>query len=203
MTTQNISGIDALREAIAASAQSVRARATQVASDAEAVQRQALQDATDAAIAARLLQQQHADNLAVINEEAAQVAFILAGTPVAQTPAPVVEVEAPAAPAVAETPVVPVQQAPVAETPVVPAAAPVRPANWQEWGWFAWVLAALGAFLGFCIADGWNVDDWARAQTSTGIGFAFTILWWLGWTAMLGGIFGSIGSWLEGHRHRR
>ncbi len=137
--------------------------------------------------------------------------------PKVSEPAPVAESSAPApTPAVEVTPepapkaVLPVSPEPKEEDAFPPIRVPKQPPKddvpepqpakksvLPEWGWLAWLLFAIGALLGLLIAGTWGADVWVRAQTSPIIGVPATIVWWVGWGMLIGGIGGIFGSNLE------
>jgi|GEM_PF-5170352 len=213
MTTRNLDKdeIKDLTEAVAASIQGVRDRAMQVMAKDDELKSKideekslALQEVADANALARLFLQVRQDNIVeleedrkVLDEERGQLESILGAAPVA----------APVAEASEVTPVVPVEPTPPAESsqdpnaeelPVAPTTEGNRqPISLPNWGWLAWLLAAIGVVLGLVIADGWNADELVRAQTSSLVGGLFTILWWLGWPCLLGGLLGYYGARIE------
>ena len=211
MTTTNLTGIDELRERIAASADEARRRAKEVADRADAIEAQRRKDARDAAIVARLLDQQHADSLAIVNEEAEQLDSILNG-PAAETAASEPEPEPLAPPAVRVEPI-PVAPAPERVIPATdripaiepePAPLPPRPTGntfvvFVRWirGWriLEWVLAILLAFVAFKVSGdhqsfGFTTGFWSHVQH---------FFWRAGWTFLGFSIGGLIGTWLRPH----
>lgn len=198
MTTENLTGIDALRKQIAKNADEVRARAKAVADRADEIEHQRRKDAEDAAIVARLLDQQHADNLAVVQEEAQQMLTILGAiatsTPDVADDEPVVATVAPEPPApVAPTPT---RRVPVVEAPSAPTTVQVI-ADWtRRLGFWGWLLALLGAYVAFR----WSGDHMLFRISRTGDGYwddIQKIIWRTGCTAVGFYLGGSLGIFLR------
>ncbi len=149
MTTENITGIDALREQINAAAEQVRSRAHLIDEEATHLQRQRQKDAVDAAIAARLIDQAHIDALAGIDEEAGQLANILA-----------VVQPAPAAPDnndhghdhSHDDDDDDDELAPAAQTVVINNTNHYNPTSWS---WVQWIGALIGFVIALAIWSNW------------------------------------------------
>lgn len=213
MSTENLTGIDALRKQIAKNADEVRARAKVVLDNVDEIERQRRKDAEDAVIVARLLDQQHADNLAVVQEEAQQMLNILgkiatptpdvaddepAPEPPAPQAEPVVAAVAPEPPAtVAPTPT---RKVPVVEAPSAPTAVKAIVDWTRRLGFWGWLLALLGAYIAFR----WSGDHMLFRISRTGDGYwddIQKIIWRTGVTGFgfyLGGSLGMFLRWLAG-----
>jgi hypothetical protein len=125
MSTRNITGMNPARRANAAVAESAIARAEELAVQARRIREQRDQDVQNAQIAARALEQEANDQLAVIGEEVGQVAYIVNGDvePAPAALAPPVD-EPPAQP---EPPVEPLPEEPPAQPDAQTVVLPEQP----------------------------------------------------------------------------
>jgi len=222
MTTQNIAGdfdgnIERLQAAQRIIADSVMARNKVVTDQIAASNAQREQDARYAEIARRAIDQRHADNRAVLDEEAGQLRNMLNVTPsVTTTPEPAPEPVVvtppaqPAEPVVASTPepttpsatvVIPVapepQEAlglPAAQTVPVTTVITYDP-NPRKWTGLQWFLAIILGLVGLVI--GLNTIDWLAGTMEQKNWFEWIIailgfVWVITWIGL--GFFG--GSWI-------
>lgn len=153
MTTENLDqeGIDNLRAATRYSAENARERAEKLVGEIDGLEAQRAQDQRDAELAKRLLDRQNVDLLRPKAEEARQLAEVI-GTPASAAP----EGATPGAGELEGT-VLPPPEPPTATAPAVEVPAD-RPRdemfNWTDTPLrpqtsLAWLLALLGALLGF------------------------------------------------------
>ncbi len=153
------------------------------------------------------------DRATDLREEAGQLDVVIHGItaePVVETPAPAAEPPPPAPAPVAEPEPVPEPQGlgvePAAEkqagngnataTKVVAKDRTNSPSlsDPRYWGVFVWIVAIFAAIVGLLIAGLWPVDQWIRAETGGNgllLDWFMTMLWWLGWPLLLGGMAGS------------
>lgn len=222
MSTRNITGMNPARRANAAVAESAIARAEELAAQARRIREQRDQDVQNAQIAARALEQEANDQLAVIGEEVGQVAYIVNGDvePAPAAPEPPVAPPAQPEPEQVDQPQEPLAQ-PDAPTAVLPQPEPQeeiglpvaqevhqrphqldpRGWNWRRWWWLIALLTLVGLLIAAWLWD-WFAQGWYFGAGPT-VGWILSILHWAFWPAL--GFFtgGYISHRLEERRERR
>lgn len=214
MTTENLDQelIAELQNAMNAAAGNVRTRARDLTAQVQERVAARDRDAVNADIAARLVDQRHADRLAANTEEARQLAVILG-----------LDVGQPVADGDGTPPPPPAPNQPDGFPPPAPAPqqdAPARPSlfDWiRSWTWIEWVCAILLAFVAIRwiapATDQWvagtvfNLDpDSETGDSSFWRSLVMTVWWILVVLAgfLIGGFIGSlIRSFVEGLREGR
>lgn len=232
MTTTNIPGIDELgemqRRIDKMMAEAVQTRNAELQAEADRLegQRARLQREHDAAeanaqLAARLRQQQLADQnnginaqAAVISEEQGQLGFILNGAPAVVAPDPIVIVPAtidpvpvsptlpPPSPVVVPTPPAAGAPAPtmvqqIVEQDRVRSVTNVR--NYSTLQWFFAIIMAI--FVRFVVAEGYHPQ--VLGDLSGGFRSFFSILYFAGMIVIGFGLGGAIGAFIDSRRENR
>jgi hypothetical protein len=165
MTTENLTGLDALVKANKAVADSARKRGQDVQEAAQDELRAQDERMADHAIAGRVMVQRHRDDMKVLNEEAGQMAFILNGTDndSDDTPSPEPDPEPEVVDQDSDNGNPPTVVVPAVPEPE-PQAQPRNNGDPKNWRGIAWFWALVGAVIGAIVARVTYDPMWENAD---------------------------------------